>query len=151
MPSPSVRLGFTGYRGPVLHFIGDPVTKEPEKNYEYLEDGLLVVSGGKVVACQDAVEAIKEFGNDLELVDCSDKVRGMYILWTRTQGIFDCFPMCFCSCGSRFLWRCLFLHSVLSELSLLFSLFLSLSQTCSPPFPAYNAGIRRLPRPLPAD
>jgi len=74
MPSTTVLPGFTGYRGPVLHFIGDPVTKEPEKNYEYLEDGLLVVSGGKVVACQDAVEAIKEFGNDLELVDCSDKL-----------------------------------------------------------------------------
>ena len=74
--SPDKGAGLTGFRGPILHFLGDPLTKEPEKNYEYLEDGLLVVTadGGKVVACKNAAEAIEEFGKDLELVDCSGKV-----------------------------------------------------------------------------
>jgi hypothetical protein len=69
--------GLQGFRGPILHFFGDPLTTEPENNYEYLEDGMLVVAlnDGKVVACKDAAEAINEFGHRLELVDCSDKVR----------------------------------------------------------------------------
>jgi hypothetical protein len=67
--------GLKGFRGPLLHFLGDPLTKEPEKNYEYLEDGLLVVSpDGIVVACLEATAGIQRYGGDLELVDCSGKV-----------------------------------------------------------------------------
>jgi len=154
MPCTSVVAGFTGYRGyrgPVLHFIGDPVTKEPEKNYEYFEDGLLVVLRGKVVACKDAVEAIKELGDDLELVDCSDKVRGIYFRWTRKQGIFDRVPVCYCSCVSRFLWGCLCLHRVLTLGALSLSHTRVHTHMHSPPLAAHHARIRRLPCPLPAD
>ena len=143
MPSTTVLPGFTGYRGPVLHFIGDPVTKEPEKNYEYLEDGLLVVSGGKVLVCKDAVEAMKEFGDDLEVVDCSDKVRGIYFRWNGKKGKFDRVPFLCISVpiGMSVSPPCA--HSLpLSQIHI---------HTHSPPLAAYHAGIHRLPRSLPAD
>jgi hypothetical protein len=68
--------GLKGFRGPVLHFLGDPLTKEPESSYEYFEDGLLVVSpDGIVVACLEATVGIERYRGDLELVDCSGKVQ----------------------------------------------------------------------------
>jgi hypothetical protein len=74
-PPPTME-GLKGYRGSILHFLGDPVTKEPEQNSEYFQDGILVVSpNGIVVACNEASEVIAEFGRDLELIDCSGKVR----------------------------------------------------------------------------
>jgi hypothetical protein len=79
MPTPSSprKEALTGYRGSVLHFLGDPSSKEPEKNYEYFEDGLLLVGGdGLVVTCKDATEAIAEYSEEgFELVDCSGQVR----------------------------------------------------------------------------
>ena len=79
MPTPSSprKEALTGYRGSVLHFLGDPSSKEPEKNYEYFEDGLLLVGiDGLVVTCKDATEAIAEYSEKgFELVDCSGQVR----------------------------------------------------------------------------
>ena len=71
--------GLQGFRGPILHFLSDPGAKPPapapEDSYEYFEDGLLVVDAcGKVVTCQDAEQALKQFVGEIEVVDCAGKL-----------------------------------------------------------------------------
>lgn len=75
-PSVLSSAGLKGFRGPILHFFGDPTaTSTPEQSYEYLEDGLLVVaSDGTVVDCKAAAEVIEEYGSDMEVVDCAGKL-----------------------------------------------------------------------------
>lgn len=49
--------GCTAVRGPLLHFLSEPgLGKADPQSYEYFEDGLLVVSEGKVVTIGPSVE-----------------------------------------------------------------------------------------------
>ena len=99
-PNEEIRLqceGLRGFRGPVLHFIGDPLTKEPENNCEYFEDGLLVVSpDGIVVACLEATVGIDRYSGDLEIIDCSDKVGPFQYVSSRMRLRARCFCMATC-------------------------------------------------------
>ena len=122
-------------------------TAEPESNYQYLEDGMLVVArdDGKVIACKDAAEAIQEFGHDLELVDCSDKVRSIAPKQTRLLGVWASRAICAFEINTTQV-RCLTARvACCARLS---------SHTCCPPLPlhtAHRARLRRLPHPLSAD
>jgi len=58
-----------GYRAEILHFLSDPSTTL-EGSYEHFEDGILVVSDGKIVACAPAEEVIAAFkDHPLEVQD----------------------------------------------------------------------------------
>ena len=126
--------GLKGFRGPLLHFLGDPLTNEPEKNYEYLEDGLLVVSpDGIVVACLEASAGIERYGGDLELVDCSGKVR-----WRQVPRGGECSDGgAALRAGQESISRTVFAIDVYGMLTLRARA-------------AYLARLRRLPRALPA-
>ena len=51
--------GCTAFRGPLLHFLGDPGLGKPDpSSYEYLQDGLLVVAEGRVLATGAAEQLI---------------------------------------------------------------------------------------------
>ena len=119
MPTPSSprKEALTGYRGSVLHFLGDPSSKEPEKNYEYFEDGLLLVgSDGLVVTCKDATEAIAEYSEEgFELVDCSGQVRisiiVLYIGQDRRKTHCQACT-CVCVCHTKLLLKVLYVARV---------------------------------------
>ncbi|WP_022962136.1 guanine deaminase [Halopseudomonas pelagia] len=52
-------VGCTAFRGPLLHFLGDPGLGQPNPaSYEYLQDGLLVVADGRVLATGAAEQLI---------------------------------------------------------------------------------------------
>ena len=46
------------YRAAILHSIADPAEVGIEASYEYFEDGLLVVDGGKISALGHASELL---------------------------------------------------------------------------------------------
>jgi hypothetical protein len=43
----------------------------PEDCYEYIEDGILLVEGGKVKRCAAANDVLLQCGAGLEVIDCS--------------------------------------------------------------------------------
>lgn len=61
------------YRGRVLHFLHDPQYRERDA-YEYWEDGLLVVSDGKVVKAGDYAALREDLPLGTQLHDYSGKL-----------------------------------------------------------------------------
>ena len=61
------------YRGRVLHFLHDPQYRERDA-YEYWEDGLLVVMGGKVVQAGDYAALRENLPAGTQLHDYSGKL-----------------------------------------------------------------------------
>ena len=57
------------YRASVLHFLEDPDKTSEEKSYQYFEDGMLVVDGGKIVAAGLADDLIPYLASDTTVVD----------------------------------------------------------------------------------
>ena len=66
-----------------------------EESYEYLEDGILVVEGGKVKKCGAAGDVLLECGPGLELVDCS-----RYLIMPGTRRRTASSPLRVCRRGS---------------------------------------------------
>jgi guanine deaminase len=59
-PQTADAAALSAHRGAILHFLGDPEDGAAPGAYEYFEDGLLTVAGGKVVALGPAAELMQE-------------------------------------------------------------------------------------------
>ncbi len=55
------------YRAALLHSLADPAEVGIEASYEYFEDGLLVVEGGKISAIGHASELLPTLAADVEI------------------------------------------------------------------------------------
>lgn len=60
------------YRAAILHSIADPAEVGIEASYEYFEDGLLVVDGGKISALGHASELLPTLPADIEITHYQD-------------------------------------------------------------------------------
>jgi guanine deaminase len=65
-------MDLMGYRGSILHFIKKPVSSNDKDSYQYFENGILLVSGGKIEAVGHYDDLIKYFPNNLKITDYSD-------------------------------------------------------------------------------
>lgn len=61
-------------RGSVLHFLSDPTSSDDEAAYEYLEDGLLLIHGGRIARIGPARELLKTLPADEVVEDYSGKL-----------------------------------------------------------------------------
>lgn len=55
------------FRGAILHFRDDPGSASPAASHEYLEDGILLVDGGRIASCTAAAGA--RLPREVEVVD----------------------------------------------------------------------------------
>lgn len=62
------------YRASIVHSVGDPSQVGIKASYEYYEDGLLVVSEGKIKALGHAHDLLPSLSHDTEVVDYQDSL-----------------------------------------------------------------------------
>ncbi|KEQ16789.1 guanine deaminase [Endozoicomonas numazuensis] len=62
----------TFWRAPVLHFLGDP--EQGEQNWEYFDDGGLLVESGFIKACGPAETVLKQLPEDCEVRELPGKL-----------------------------------------------------------------------------
>jgi guanine deaminase len=66
------RLRQYAHRGAILHFLSDPGSASDPRSYEYIEDGLLLVEGGRVVAVGPAQALLPGVIDRFEVIDHGD-------------------------------------------------------------------------------
>src|SRR6187402_1327975 len=59
----------TAFRGAILHFRDDPASAGAGASHEYLEDGVLVVEGGRVARLGPAAEVLATLPRDAKVTD----------------------------------------------------------------------------------
>ena len=62
------------WRASLLHCLADPGESSEPSAWEYVEDGLLVVSDGRVVAAGEAEALLRTLPADARVTDCRDKL-----------------------------------------------------------------------------
>lgn len=62
------------HRGAILHFRSDPGAAEDPASFEFLEDGMLVIRGGRVAAAGPARELLPSLPADTPVVDHAGKM-----------------------------------------------------------------------------
>ena len=62
------------FRGSIFHCLSDPGPHADESAVEHIEDGLLVIEDGKVVAIGEASELLPTLSNDVVVEDHSGKL-----------------------------------------------------------------------------
>jgi guanine deaminase len=62
------------HRGAILHFRSDPGAHDDPSSFEFLEDGLLVIRGGRIAAIGPAHELLQSLPADLEIVSHGDGI-----------------------------------------------------------------------------
>lgn len=62
------------FRGPILHFLGDPGGPDGAGACEYREDGLLIIEDGHVLVLGDARDLLPTLAPGTEVTDCAGRL-----------------------------------------------------------------------------
>jgi len=72
MASSPDKIGATAVRGRVLTFLGDPAEVGDEACHRYIEDGMVVMEAGRILAVDDAATVLKTTSKDLVIEHYAD-------------------------------------------------------------------------------